>query len=519
MMSGRLRYCVFVVSMVGLMAGLGDAQIEPETILGAWLLDEGNGDTTADATGNGHDGILAGPPVWVGGPFGNALEFDGSSTYVDCGNADVLNVELFSVSFWCYIPSTQTWNHMISRGQHGASGSPGSVNWGVMMFDAQETILFETFNDTAWTGISAPTSAGEWHHVVATYDGDTMQLYHDGTQAASISGIGILLDESRAFIIGGRSDAGSVGGVFNGSLDEVGYFNAVLTPEDIETIMNKGLAEVLGGSDVAVNPQPAHGAIDVPRDRVLGWVPGMFADTHNVYVGTVFEEVDAASVANPLGVLASESQNVNTFDPAGVYDFGQTYFWRVDEVNGTPDKTVFKGGVWSFTVEPYSIQIPGSSIAVTASSFANDFSRPENTINGSGLGADNTHTISSEAMWFTGAVDLDPWIQYEFDAIQKLETMRIWNSNSAAEMAIGWGVKDVEISYSVDGENWEVLADVSQLSRAIGLPTYNTYDTIAFGGVAAKVVRLNMASNWGGILMSYSLSEVQFDMIPAQART
>jgi len=97
--------------------------------------------------------------------------------------------------------------------------------------------------------------------------------------------------------------------------------------------------------------------------------------------------------------------------------------------------------------------------------------------------------------------------------------MRVWNSNSAAEMAIGWGVKDVEIAYSVDGENWDVLESVSQLSRAPGLPTYNQYDTIAFDGVPAKYVRLNIASNWGGILMSYSVSKVQFDGIPAEARS
>ena len=64
--------------------------------------------------------------------------------------------------------------------------------------------------------------------MVATYDGDTMQLYHDGELIAATSGIGILLDETRPFIIGGRSDDGSVGGFFDGSLDEVGYFNAVL---------------------------------------------------------------------------------------------------------------------------------------------------------------------------------------------------------------------------------------------------------------------------------------------------
>ena len=103
--------------------------------------------------------------------------------------------------------------------------------------------------------------------------------------------------------------------------------------------------------------------------------------------------------------------------------------------------------------------------------------------------------------------------------VNKLDTMTVWNSNSAAEMAIGWGVKDVEIAYSVDGENWSVLESTNQFSRAPGFPTYNNPDEIFFAGVAAKFVRLNIASNWGGILMSYGLSEVQFNMVPAAART
>ncbi|NQV32239.1 MAG: discoidin domain-containing protein, partial [Phycisphaeraceae bacterium] len=114
---------------------------------------------------------------------------------------------------------------------------------------------------------------------------------------------------------------------------------------------------------------------------------------------------------------------------------------------------------------------------------------------------------------------LDPWIQYEFDEVKKLDVMTVWNSNGAAESAIGWGVKDVEIATSVDGETWDVLADVSQFSRAPGRPTYREFDTIDFEGVAAKYVRLNIQSNWGGILMSYGLSEVQFSMIPVRVRT
>ena len=184
--------CISFIIVSLMFAGQSYAQIDPETVLGAWLLDEGTGNITADASGNGNDGTLMGAPNWVAGQSGNALEFNGSSTYVDCGNAEALNVNVFSVSFWYNLPSsTQGWNHMISRGQHGASGSPGSVNWGIMMVSGAQRILFETHDDTSWIGIRADTTAGEWHHVVATYDGNTMQLYYDGALADTTSGRGI----------------------------------------------------------------------------------------------------------------------------------------------------------------------------------------------------------------------------------------------------------------------------------------------------------------------------------------
>ena len=260
------------------------------------------------------------------------------------------------------------------------------------------------------------------------------------------------------------------------------------------------------------NPSPAQGAIDVLRDGMLTWASGEFAVKHNVYFGDSLEDVNNATDPTAAGL------DVSAFDP-GRLEFGQTYYWRADEVNGTPDQTVFTGGVWSFTVEPYSIMIPGSDIEVTASSSANELSIPETTINGDGLEDNDVHAIMAEAMWFSASLDPDPWIQYEFDGVKKLDVMKVWNSNSGAESGVGWGVKDLEIQYSVDGVTWEVLEGVNQLSRAPGVSTYNQPDEIAFNGAAAKIVRFNIQTNWGGVLPSYSLSEVQFYMIPAAARS
>ena len=264
--------------------------------------------------------------------------------------------------------------------------------------------------------------------------------------------------------------------------------------------------------DLAFNPSPMSGQTDVPYDAVLNWEPAADAAPTNgqiVYFGEDFDDVNTAT--------GGDAQSAASYALAHNLEFSKTYYWRVDQVTG--DQRVNKGFVWDFEVEPYSFQIPRSSIVVTASSTGTAFATPEKTIDGSGLGEDGTHDITEDTMWFTAPVDLDPWIQYEFDDVKKLDTMKVWNSNGVAEMAIGWGVKDVLIEYSVDSQTWDVLAEPNQLSRAPGLRTYNQYDEIAFDGAAAKYVRLNIQSNWGGILMSYGLSEVQFTMIPAQVRT
>ena len=370
----RLTILCIICLIISLMfAGQSDAQIDSATILGVWLLDEGAGDVTEDASGNGHDGKLMGAPNWIAGHFGNALDFSGSSSYVDCGNAEALNVEIFSVSFWCYIPNTQGWNHMISRGEHHGGGNPGAVNWGVMMYADQETILYEAFNDTVKPSVSANTTIGEWHHVVATHDGTEMELYHDGQSAGTSSTTGILLDENLPLFIGAQSRASGPSDYFDGSIDDVGYFNVILAPEEIEEIMNNGLAGITGGIAVATKPQPADGALYADTWVTLSWKPGDFAVSHDVYLGDNFSEVEQAT---PDSDVFRGNQGT-TFYIAGFPGFaypeglvpGTTYYWRIDEVNNSDPNSPWKGDVWSFTIPPKTAYNPvpadGTGLAST----------------------------------------------------------------------------------------------------------------------------------------------------------
>jgi len=266
----------------------------------------------------------------------------------------------------------------------------------------------------------------------------------------------------------------------------------------------------------AVEPSPEDGAVDVPRDVVLSWEPGPYADTHNVYFGTVFDDVNDADTTNTLDVLVSEGQTATTYDPEGLLEFGQTYYWRIDEVNAPPDSTIFKGDVWSFTVEPYAYPI--TNITATASSSNSADMGPAKTTDGSGLDAGDQHSVEPTDMWLSSATGPQPtWIQYEFNRPYKLLEMWVWNSNQLLESLFGLGAKDVTVEYSEDGVNWTSLGDF-EFARAPGLADYNHDTTIDLAGALAKYVRLTTNSNWGGLLPQYGLSEVRFFYIPVQAR-
>ncbi|MCF7972976.1 MAG: discoidin domain-containing protein [Phycisphaerae bacterium] len=266
---------------------------------------------------------------------------------------------------------------------------------------------------------------------------------------------------------------------------------------------------------LAYHPNPASESADALRDCIASWTPGLYAQTHDVYFGTNLETITSASRANPQEVLVISGQDATSYD-FGRLEFGQTYYWRVDEVNGTPDKTVYKGDIWSFEVEPYAVRLSSDMIMATASSSAG-MNTPDMTVNGSGLEG-GTHSEDSDTMWLSAAVDLDPWLMYEFDEIQKLDHMLIWNSNSKSEVFVGWGIKEVNIEVSVDGVAWTPLAQSSQISQAPGLDTYDAPEVIDLGLALARYVRVSILSNWGGLLKQYGVAEVQFYAIPVRAR-
>jgi hypothetical protein len=101
------------------------------------------------------------------------------------------------------------------------------------------------------------------------------------------------------------------------------------------------------------SPIPAKGAVDVTQTPVLTWVPGVFADSHEVYFGTDADAVKNADTSSPeykgSGNLGSESYN------PGQLEWDTTYYWRIDEANNASADSPWVGPVWSFTTADFLI--------------------------------------------------------------------------------------------------------------------------------------------------------------------
>ncbi len=501
-MTGRIAWLLCVLLSLGSPARTAWADL-----VGHWKFDDGSGTIARDASGNHYDGILIHPDKleWVEGKLGGALSFDGASAYVDLSGSatDLAAMSDYTVSVWLT-------GYASEGGQVAMSWSDGWNRVQLELHNGQ--IAHGQLNGGSWEGVYSAAldwDPAEWYHVVWMKQGDVRKGYRDGVE---------LLNSSQYLAVGPVDIINPVTMIhvgaltteqfFVGDIDDLRLYDEVLSEEDIQRIM-------LGRFELAFDPSPTRDAIDVPCDVVLSWMPGSLAGTHDVYFGTAFDSVNTADRANPMGVLVGQGQTATAYDCEGVLEFGQTYYWRIDEVNATPDNFIFKGDVWNFTAEP--VAYPVENITATSNAVSEENSGPETTVDGSGLNTNDQHSTLTTAMWAGAPTGDEPvHIQYEFDKTYKLHALQVWNYNFVYEQMFGFGFKDVTIAHSENGADWTVLKDV-QFAQATARASYTANTVVDLEGVTARYVRLTANSSYGS-MGQYGLSEVRFLYIPTWAR-
>lgn len=192
-----------------------------------------------DSSGNGYNGTVVGPTLIAdrNGFESSAYDFDGSNDYIGIGNNIFNGLTQFSVSAWINpdsIPSNGSPNgHGLSEGYIIHKAGAADDIFGLTVTTGGTAFYIDTGVDRTLIG-SAP-SLNEWTHIVAVYDGSSMQIYMNGQLDASQGASGTLIGNTNTVEIGARTNQNLY---FNGRIDDVIVYTQSLTTEQVNTLYN-----------------------------------------------------------------------------------------------------------------------------------------------------------------------------------------------------------------------------------------------------------------------------------------
>ena len=189
--------------------------------IGVWLFDDGEGETAADASGNGNEGKLMEGPKWVDGKFGGALSFDTEGPFV---RIEVPDIQLTSWTAMIWIKPNNP------RAGHYQALIQAWPNNGEFQIDANGAVGVHPV-------YGGSLEAKEWAHVAAVVKDNHVYVYINGeevidgavgTVTFSKIGIGDLFEVPPGFNY-----------KFSGIVDEAAIFKQAITETEIRDIISR----------------------------------------------------------------------------------------------------------------------------------------------------------------------------------------------------------------------------------------------------------------------------------------
>src|SRR6266850_6648920 len=250
-------------------------------LVAAYSFNEGSGGTVADSSGNNLTGTIVGATWTTGGRYGNALSFNGTSSYVDLGNPAALQLTgSITLEAWVNAAANPADDGQIVAKSNGSAGwqfktSPdtGPHTFGLAVSGNSSSVT-QRYSTTV-------RSLNTWYHVAGVYNATTgtMDIYVNGTLNDGILSGAIpnaQFNQNVNVNIGRRTG----GYYFNGIIDELRIYNRALSQAEIQTDMTTPI-----------------GGTPPPPDTIPPTV-------------SITSPADGATVAGTVSVTASASDNV-----------------------------------------------------------------------------------------------------------------------------------------------------------------------------------------------------------------
>jgi hypothetical protein len=209
-----------------------------------WLLDEGTGTVSADASGNGHSLVLSGNASWTTGKRGRALHLDGADNTQAYSAGPVVDTNAsFTVAAWVKLSRDDTWYSAVSQDGENYSGFDlryDALNrrWAFVLYDGDSPKTRPT--EYAAGSCTWCYQTGTWTHLAGVYDKATSQisLYVNGSLAGSASMPARTWNATGAVQLGRSKNGGFPVQWWPGDIDEVRLVNRALTSTEITALMN-----------------------------------------------------------------------------------------------------------------------------------------------------------------------------------------------------------------------------------------------------------------------------------------
>lgn len=194
-------------------------------------MDESKGDMVIDASGNGHDGKIAGNAKLVEGKYGSGMELTAAGDEIqitDDGKLD--GMKAMTVEIW------------VKQDSHQATGIiQKGANWPDMSYLLQpwsDQQIYFGVKDTTSRAITKPGDypLSKWYHLAGTYDGKILKIYIDGVEKASANApVDTIPDTDNPLQVGNR---------LIGVIDDFVMYTRVLTEDEIRKDMSGVLMPV-----------------------------------------------------------------------------------------------------------------------------------------------------------------------------------------------------------------------------------------------------------------------------------
>ena len=113
------RFTISIISLISFVLILveqNSAKIDPETVLGIWLLDENKGGVARDSSKNSRDGKVTGSLKVVKAKFNKGFEFEGKlDNYVSVPHDKSLNLADFTITYWSKMGVSGKWQIPVQK--------------------------------------------------------------------------------------------------------------------------------------------------------------------------------------------------------------------------------------------------------------------------------------------------------------------------------------------------------------------------------------------------------------------